>query len=166
MKPSSDFEFRDSSDTAECDIYKLEEDDQPVPSTQADLNCLTRDLNISKESTKLLSSRIRKKRPLAPGTTSYWYRDYEREFRNLFTFDEASSLVYSNNIADLIEKLGLKYDAMEWRLFIDSSKRSLKVVLLNKGNEYSSIPVKHPIEIKKVSQKHGTSGVCSELLAT
>lgn len=43
----------------------------------------------------------------------------------------------------MIELLSLKYDAMEWRLFIDSSKKSLKAVLLNDGNKFSSIPVGH-----------------------
>ena len=64
-------------------------------------------------------------------------------------FDETSSLVYCNNIADLIKLLGLKYDAMEWRLFIDSSNRSLKAVLMNDGNKLSSIPVGHSLEMKK-----------------
>ena len=73
---------------------------------------------------------------MAPVTKFCWYRKREREFRYLFTFNEASSLVYCNNIADLIELLGLKYDAMEWKLFIDSSNRSLKAVILN--NEINS----------------------------
>ena len=33
----------------------------------------------------------------------------------------------------------------EWRLFIDSSHRSLKAVLLHKGNKYPSIPVAHSV---------------------
>ena len=86
---------------------------------------------------------------LAPGTTFSWYRKCEREYGYLFMFDETSSLVYCNNIADLIKLLGLKYDAMEWRLFIDSSNRSLKAVLMNDGNKLSSIPVVHSVEMKK-----------------
>ena len=45
--------------------------------------------------------------------------------------------------------MGLKYDALEWRLFIDSSNRSLKAVLLNNGNKFSSIPVGHSVEMKE-----------------
>lgn len=149
MESSSDPEFSDTTDTAEFGAYKPEEDDRPVPLTQAELNDLTRDLNLSKESAQLLGSRLREKRLLAPGTTFYWYRDREREFRKFFTFDEASLLVYCNNIADLIKSMGLKYDAMEWRLFIDSSNRSLKAVLLNNGNKFSSIPVGHSVEMKE-----------------
>lgn len=38
-----------------------------------------------------------------PGITFCWYRDREREFRKLFMFDETSSLIYCNNIAELIK---------------------------------------------------------------
>lgn len=42
--------------------------------------------------------------------------------------------------------LGLKiYKANEWRLFIDSSKRSLKAVLLHNGNKYASVPVGYSV---------------------
>ena len=113
MESSSDSESSDMTDTAERSAYKPEEDDQPVPLTQAELNDLTRDLNLFKESAQLLGSRLREKHLLAPGTTFYWYQEREREFRYLFTFDKASSLVYCYNIAGQIEFFGLKYDAME-----------------------------------------------------
>ena len=38
---------------------------------------------------------------------------------------------------------------MEWRLFIDSSNRRLKSVFLNNGNKFSSIPVRHSVEMKE-----------------
>jgi hypothetical protein len=37
----------------------------------------------------------------------------------------------------------------EWRLFIDSSKRSLKAVLLHNGNNYSSLPIGHSVHLKE-----------------
>ncbi|GFW76425.1 uncharacterized protein TNCV_1582041 [Trichonephila clavipes] len=37
----------------------------------------------------------------------------------------------------------------EWRLFIDSSKRSLKAVLLHNGNRYASVPVGHSVHLKE-----------------
>ena len=37
----------------------------------------------------------------------------------------------------------------EWRLFIDSSKRSLKAVLLHIGNKKPSIPVAHSARLKE-----------------
>ncbi|GFV47826.1 uncharacterized protein TNCV_4803151 [Trichonephila clavipes] len=37
----------------------------------------------------------------------------------------------------------------EWRLFIDSSKRSLKAILLHNGNRYASVPVEHSVNLKE-----------------
>ena len=53
------------------------------------------------------------------------------------------------NIAGLILSMGIKYDAMEWRLFIDSSSRSLKTVLLYNGNSFSSIPSGHSVQMNE-----------------
>ena len=58
-------------------------------------------------------------------------------------------MVYCNNIVGLIELMGLDYDAMEWRLLIDSSCRSLKAVLLYQWNIFSSIPIGHSEQIKE-----------------
>lgn len=42
-----------------------------------------------------------------------------------------------------------KYKPNDWRLFIDSSKRSLKCVLLHNGNKYGSVPIGHSTAIKE-----------------
>ena len=109
---------------AEDDAYKSEEEDKPVPLTQAELSNLKRDLNFSKKSSQLLSSHLKEKYLLAPGTMFYWYQNCERELRQFFTFQEKSSLVYCNNITGLSKSLGLEYDPTEWRLFIDSKSQS------------------------------------------
>ena len=56
------------------DTYKPEEDNQPVLLTQAG-----HDLNLSQESAQLLSSCLKEKLLLAPGTMFYWYQDWEKE---------------------------------------------------------------------------------------
>ena len=43
------------------DAYKPEEDNQPVPLTQAELNDLIRDLNLSWEFSQLLGSYLKEK---------------------------------------------------------------------------------------------------------
>jgi len=50
----------------------------------------------------------------------------------------------------LFEALNMSHCSDEWRLFIDSSKVSLKAVLLHSGNVLPSIPVAHAFELKKV----------------
>lgn len=58
--------------------------------------------------------------------------------------------MYCNNIPRLVMKLEAdKYDSTSWRLFIDSSKRSLKGVLLHNGNIYASVPVAHSVHLKE-----------------
>ena len=45
--------------------------------------------------------------------------------------------------------LNLNYDRTEWRLFIDSSKLSLKAVLLHTGNCLPSVPIGHADHMKE-----------------
>lgn len=127
----------DMTIVAEDDAYKPNEDDQPVRLTQAELNDLTQDLNLSKDSAQLLGSCLKEKHLLASGTMFYWYRDHERELRHFSTFHDKSSLVYCNNIAVLIKSMGLEYDATQWRFFIDSFSKNLKAVLLHNGNSFN-----------------------------
>ena len=57
-------------------------------------------------------------------------------------FSEIDGLVFCNGIPGLLKKIGKNdYVPEQWRLFIDNSKYSLKVVLLHNGNIYGSIPV-------------------------
>ena len=142
------------------DAYNPEEDNQPVPLTPAELNDLTRDLNLSKKSARLLGSHLKEKHLLAPGITFYWYQDHERELRPSFTFQDKSSLVYRNNIAGLIQSVGLEYDATQWRLFIDSSSRSLKAVLLHNWISFSSTPIGHSVQMKGTHNSNGSFSVC------
>ena len=47
-------------------------------------------------------------------------------------------------------ELGIaNYEANSWRLFIDSSKRSLKCVLLHNTSKYTSIPIDHSAKLKE-----------------
>jgi len=63
--------------------------------------------------------------------------------------DEEVSLVYCNNVGGLITTLGVVYQPKELRLFIDSSSRSLKAVLLHNGNKISNIPVGHLLQMNE-----------------
>ena len=49
--------------------------------------------------------------------------------------------------------VGLKsYDSKEWRFFTDSSKRSLKCVLLRNGNKFAAVPIGYSTSLKKQYQ--------------
>jgi hypothetical protein len=48
-----------------------------------------------------------------------------------------------------MEVLGHQHNTPEWRLFVDSSKVSLKAVLLHNGNKYPSVPLAHAVNMKE-----------------
>ena len=104
---------------------------------------------MSKESTQLLGSRLHEKSLLAPETTFYWYRNRDDEFKKYFTRDEQHWLVYCNDVRRLVKALGMEYKAVEWRLFLDSSVRSMKAVFLLIGNKVASVPIAHSVVFKE-----------------
>ncbi|GBO21190.1 hypothetical protein AVEN_254870-1 [Araneus ventricosus] len=61
----------------------------------------------------------------------------------------AGELVYCSDIPGLIANFKVQYKPDEWRLFIDSSKRRLKAVLLHNGHEYTFVPVGHSLHLKE-----------------
>ena len=63
---------------------------------------------------------------------------------------EEPSFVYCNDVERLINIFQPGYyKEGEWRLFIDASKKSLKVVLLHNTNKLASIPIGHSTEMKE-----------------
>ena len=94
---------------------------------QEELNDLVRDLALSKAASELLSSRLYQKNLLAPFTKVSYDRNREQQF--LPYFAQGENCVYCCDIEGLLKELGLMiYDPNDWRLFIDSSKRSCIVV--------------------------------------
>lgn len=121
---------------------------KPELFNQMELNDLVRDLNLPKDASELLASRLRDKNLLAPGTSTSFYRNREKDLSPYFIQEE--SLVYCNNIPEVVIKLGAtSYEKEEWRLFIDSSKSSLKGVLLHNSNMLASVPVAHSVHLKE-----------------
>ena len=108
---------------------------------------MLRDLNLPKDAAELLSSRLKGKNLLTPGTYVTFYRNREKDLLQYFTQEE--SVVYCNDIPNVVNMLGVEYKTDEWRLFIDSSKRSLKGVLLHNGNRLASVTVAHSVHLKE-----------------
>ena len=92
---------------------------------QRELNHQTRDLSLSKKSSKLLASRLKEKNLLQPGTLIAFYRKRHREF--LLYFTQENDIMYGNDVAGLLRQLGVRqHKPQDERFFMDSSKRSLK----------------------------------------
>ena len=106
------------SEESELDTWNAgQSTHEPKPLIQLQFNDLTRDLNLTKESAQLLGSRLRECNLLAPGTTYFWYRNRDEEFRKYFSYDKDHSLVYCQDVSGLISALGIVYVSEEWRLF-------------------------------------------------
>lgn len=122
----------------------------PETFNREELNDLVRDLNLPKDGAELLASRLKNKNLLAKKVSAYFYRDREKEFRKFFTKDDENSVMYCSDVKGLIDELKPNiYKDDEWRLFIDSSTRSLKAVLLHIGNILAPIPIAHSTKLKE-----------------
>ena len=55
----------------------------------------------------------------------------------------------ASSSSSVMEVLGQEINPDKWRLFADSSKVSLKVVLLHNGNKFSSVPLAHAANMKE-----------------
>ena len=58
-------------------------------------------------------------------------------------------MAYCIDIPGVMNDLVDKYQVNEWRLFIDSCRRSLKGVLLHNSNRLASVPVAHFVKLKE-----------------
>ena len=70
-----------------------------------------------------------------------YYRKRNRDLSSAFKIERPPC--YCHDMEELFQTLGVVHIVKEWRAFIDSSKRSLKAVLLHIGNKIPSIPIAH-----------------------
>lgn len=146
-KMVSDIESDCSTQTTIPSQDFLVNEKEPHLIRQGELNDLVRDLSLSKAQAELLGSRLQQWNLLHSSTQISVYRQRDAEFVDFFA--EESGLTYCNDVRGLMEKLGYDYSPDKWRLFIDSSKLSLKAVLLNNGNDLASVPLAHGVHIKE-----------------
>jgi len=126
--------------------------DRPIkPWDQKKLNDIVRDLGLAKDAAEYLASNLKNDRLLAKGTRVTIFRNREKDFLPFFKKEE--SLIYCTDIQGLINVLKPNtYKSEEWRLFIDSSTRSLKIVLLHNTNELASIPIGYSVNMNEEYQ--------------
>ena len=120
---------------------------EPHLITQGELNDLVRDLELPKSKAELLGSRLQQWNLLAGDVRVSMFRDRQKDLVPFFFME--GDLVACNNIDGVMAALNIVHDPDEWRLFIDSSKTSLKAVLLHNGNVLPSIPVGHAVHMKE-----------------
>ena len=145
-----DFEESSAKMSSDCKSagdseYECKGDHRPTLFRQ-ELNDLKRDLVFPKLSALLLGSRLNSKNMLNDGVTFSWNKHCEKECLPFFINE--SPLVCCVDVKGLIEKLGTVYNLLNWSLFINSSKASLKSVLLHNGNLFASKLLAHSTQMK------------------
>ena len=114
---------------------------------QEGLNDLARDLYLSKQQSDLLATRFKQWNLVQEDVRITSFRNRNKDLASFF--DMENKLCYCTNIPPLFTSLGLPHNPSDWRLFINSSKRSFKGVLLHNGNKYPSIPIAHSVHLKE-----------------
>ena len=116
------------------------------------MDYLTRDLGLTKAKAEIHSSRLKEWNLLAPSCKISNPRKRHVTFANFHAMSSDSDhllLCYCTDIQGLFQEIGIAYSASDWSLFIDSSKRSLKAVLLHNGNVHPFIPIAHSVQMKE-----------------
>lgn len=120
---------------------------EPHRLTQGELSDLIRDLDLPKDKAELLGSRLKQWNLLERHVKVSVYRSRQKDLLPYFKHD--NNLVACCDVNGLMTALNVEHKPQNWRLFIDSSKLSLKAVLLHNGNSLPSIPVGHAVHMKE-----------------
>ena len=136
---SSDESSTDSDENVDDDTYEVCTSNEPHLVSQTGLNDLVKDLNLSKQQSELLASRLQQWNLVHPDVRISTFRKRNADLMKFFKYE--NELCSCTDVDGLLVALNLHHDTSQWRLFIDSSKRSLKAALLHNGNQLPSIPV-------------------------
>lgn len=77
---------------------------------------------------------------MAPATSFYWFRNRYKEY---VPFSQKSDIVFCRDIP----VFNIEYKLDDWRLYINSSKGSLKTALLHNSNKYAFLLIEHSVHL-------------------
>lgn len=120
-----------------------------IPISQNWLDEVLKHVNMSKRDSEYVARKLNQNNLLEPGVRITAYRNRQEVFQQYFSVNEDNTFVYCNDIEKLMSEMGMKYDPHKWRLFIDSSKTSMKAVLLYYNNKKTSIPIAYNLNTKE-----------------
>ena len=95
----------------------------------------------------MLGSRLKQWNLLREDTKISFYHERHAILASFYQMEE--DICFCADVNGLMGELGYELISDEWRQFIDSSKASLKVVLLHKGNQRPSVPIAHAVGLKE-----------------
>jgi len=111
--------------------------------TQEELNYLIRDLDLPKSIAELLVSRLQQWNLLKENVRISVYCKRHEVLVQFFKMERG--LIACTDVDGLVQTLNINHNSLDWRLFIDSSKLSLKAVLLHNGNLIFMLVIQHII---------------------
>lgn len=117
--------------------------------SKAHLFALVRKLELSQRKAEILVSGLKSINAIASDIPVHIFRHRQGRFMQFFTNNLENSFVHCNDVDGLMSEMAIAYKPEEWRLFIDSSKSSLKAVLLFTDNTKPPVPVAYGIEMKE-----------------
>jgi len=128
--------------------FKVPASESPHKLTKKELNDLVRDLELPKVKAELLTSRMKQWKYLDVGVKITLYRYRQQNLEEFFAME--GTPVACNDVNVLFKALNMSHYSDEWRQFIDSSKVSLKAVILHNGMCYLPFLLHIHLELKKV----------------
>ena len=145
---SSDVDVGQANNNMDCDptFARGCSSNEPHLLTQGGLNNIVRNLRLSKKQAELLGSRLKDWNLLRQDSKVCFYRGRHEEFKDFFSLEDG--VLLCNDVCSVMEVLGHGCNPDHWRLFIDSLKESLKVVLLHNGTRFPSNPLAHAASMK------------------
>ena len=123
-------------------------DNTPHPFCQNELNDLVCDLDLSKSSAELLAFRLKEKTSCLMAHASLLIAT---DIKSSFISFLKKKIWFTAQILFIFCKsLGVPHcKSRDWRLFIDSCKRSFKCVVLHNGNQFAPVPLAHSTSLKE-----------------
>ncbi|XP_039440776.1 uncharacterized protein LOC120421613 isoform X4 [Culex pipiens pallens] len=140
--------------------YQPEEepDDTPHFPNQKEIDDLIKDLGLGKSKAELLTSRLKEWKIVDKSVKITAQRKRDEAYSRFYTYDEA--VCYCKDIPGLFTAIGISLNVGEWRLFIDGSSTSIKVVLLHNRTGKERLP-SLPIAYSKLLKE---SFECTKLI--
>lgn len=114
---------------------------KPILISKIKLDFIVAKLELTQRKSEELASFLNANNLLEPEVNVTTYRKRQASIQKYFVESSDKASAYCTDVNKLMEAMNMKYNAADWRLFIDSSKFSLKAVLLHKTNERPAVPV-------------------------
>lgn len=143
--------FTEASTSHSLYVPEIIQNDEAKPLHQDEMDFLVAHLGLSQRNSEFLASFLKKRNLTQKDVKVTAYRQRQAQFQKFYTINTQNTFSYCINIEGLMIEMDLNYNynAKDWRLFIDSSKTSLKAVLLHKLNTKPSVPIAYSIDMKE-----------------